>query len=330
MTLIESQDEYLKWIEAKGYSPSTQHIRKSHMREFVAFLKSRFVNEVEAVTRGLVDEFRAWIMGRGHIHTGKTLALTTINGHLATVKIFFGFLVQRKVLAFDPSAALVFQKQPHGLPKNIPTEQEMEAILFRPDIGTLTGMRDRAILELLYSTAIRRSEAAMLNIYDINLAERTVVIRNGKGGKGRTLPVGNSAVQFLTRYMNEARPIMLKRFGHDVAGPREPALFVIPGGGRLSKAMLGHVVAKYVKAVKPGVTLACHAIRHAFATHMLKGGADIALIQRMLGHVNISTTEIYTHVTPTDLKAEHRKCHPRGHSPRVRSPRGTFSRTITP
>ena len=95
--------------------------------------------------------------------------------------------------------------------------------------------------------------------------------------------------------------------------------------------MLGHVVAKYVKAVKPGVTLACHAIRHAFATHMLKNGADIALIQRMLGHANISTTEIYTHVTPVDLKKEHRKCHPRGENHlRARSPRGTFSRERNP
>ena len=197
------------------------------------------------------------------------------------------------------------------MPKEIPSEEEMEAILFGPDMGTPTGLRNRALLELLYGTGIRRFEAADLDLYDVNLAESTVTIRNGKGAKGRTVPLGTSAVHFLTRYMKEARPKMIPLEEEDPRN-RSWALFVVPGGDRLSKDRLGWVVGRYVRAVKPTATRTCHGIRHAFATHMLRGGADLARIQRMLGHEKISATEIYTHVTTADMKEEHRRCHPRG------------------
>jgi integrase/recombinase XerD len=144
-----------------------------------------------------------------------------------------------------------------------------------------------------------------------------------KGGKGRVLPVGKTAIEFLTRYINEVRPRMMKYLDRDIIGNQNAALFVRPGGARFTRDSLGGKVSRYVRSVKPVVTLGCHAIRHAFATHMLRGGADIALIQRMLGHVQVSTTEIYTHVTPIDLKKEHKKCHPRGHFPQGRSRHGS-------
>lgn len=322
MTLLEAQSEFLQWLEVRGNSLTTRRSRSLILGMFVSFLKSHFVSEVEDVTRELVEEYRRRVTTRVHIHTGKRLALSTVIGHLAMVKLFFRFLIERKKLVFDPSGTLVVPQQKSRLPTHIPTEQEMEAILFRPDMGTPTGMRDRAILELLYSTGMRRAEAADLDLYDVNLADRTVTIRRGKGGKGRTVPVGHSAVQFLIRYIQETRPRMVK--GGSVRFPTVHALFVNPGGGRLSNDLLGHRVARYVKEVKPGVARPCHAIRHAFATHMLRGGAEIALIQRMLGHARIGTTEIYTHVTPLDLKKEHRKCHPRrnvrAHGGRVSPP----------
>lgn len=312
MTLVEAQNAFLQWLEARGYSAHTVQLRRHYLMEWVAFLKSRSIQSVDEVTRGMVEEYRTWVMGRTHMHTGRKLSISTLGHYFEPVKVFFGFLIQRKVLVMDPSGGLVWPKVKQALPKNIPTEEEMEQILARPDIGTLTGMRDRAILELIYSTGLRREEGANLDIYDVNLLERTVTIRRGKGGKGRILPVGKTAVEFLTRYMNETRPKMMKYLDREVIGTHATALFVSPGGDRFNRDSLGSMVSRYIRSVKPVVTQGCHAIRHAFATHMLRGGADIALVQRMLGHVQVSTTEIYTHVTPIDLKREHKKCHPRG------------------
>jgi integrase/recombinase XerD len=312
MTLVEAQNIFLELLSARGHSVHTVKLRRHYMMEFVAFLKSRSVHSVDEVTRGMVEEYRIWVMGRTHMYTGRKLSVSTLGHFFEPVKMFFGYLIQRKVLVMDPSGGLVWPKFRATFPKNIPTEEEMEQILFRPDIGTLTGMRDRAILELIYSTGLRREETANLDIYDVNLPERTVTVRRGKGGKGRVLPVGKSAIEFLTRYINETRPKMMNPLKQGEASQQTPALFVIPGGVRLSRGALGSTVSRYVRSVKPTVTLGCHAIRHAFATHMLRGGADIGMIQRMLGHVQVSTTEIYTHVAPIDLKREHRKCHPRG------------------
>jgi integrase/recombinase XerD len=170
-------------VGTRGFSAHTVALRRHYMMELVAFLKSRSVQSVDEVTRGMVEEYRSWVMGRTHMHTGRKLALSTLGHYFEPVKMFFGFLIQRKILAMDPSGGLVWPKMRGALPKNIPTEEEMEQILFRPDIGTLTGMRDRAILELLYSTGLRREETSNLDIYDVNLVERTVTVRCGKGEK---------------------------------------------------------------------------------------------------------------------------------------------------
>jgi integrase/recombinase XerD len=312
MTLVEAQALFLEWLATRGYAQGTIHSRRRHMMTFVAFLKSRWVQSVDEVTRGMVEEYGAWVMGRRHWHTSQKLSIRTVVGYFHTIKVFFRFMIQRNVLVMDPSGWLAWPKVKRPLPKNIPTEEEMEQILFRPDIGTLSGMRDRAILELIYSTGLRRGEVANLDIYDVNLLERTVTVRRGKGGKGRVLPVGQIALEFLIRYINEARPKMVSSVKRAAEGPQAPALFVVDGGMRLSPDRLGQRVSRYVRSVKPTVTLGCHAIRHAFATHLLRGGADIGMIQRLLGHTSIATTEIYTHVAPVDLKIEHAKCHPRG------------------
>ncbi len=311
---MKAQNLFLEWLAARGYASTTVKSRRHHTMTFVAFLKSRWVQSVDEVTRGMVEEYRTWVMGRTHAQTGRKLSASTLENYFGPIKLFFRFLIQRNVVVMDPSGGLVWPRGKRVLPKNIPTEEEMEQILFRPDIGSLSGMRDRAILELIYSTGLRRAEVANLGIYDVNLLERTVTVREGKGGKGRVLPVGKSAMEFLTRYIREARPKMMNALKRGAASEQTAALFIVTGGMKLSLGMLGQRVSRYVRSVKPTVTLGCHAIRHAFATHMLRGGADIALIQRMLGHASIATTEIYTHVAPVDLKIEHAKCHPR-HSP---------------
>ena len=175
----------------------------------------------------------------------------------------------------------------------------------RPDVGTHRGMRDRAILEVFYSTGIRRAELVALDLYDVSLTEGTLTVRHGKGDKGRTLPLVGEALEFLARYVREVRPAMVgarwvvpARTARLPADParwtppqgREWPLFVEPGGRRITSGTVGRMVRWCVRSVAPGAAMECHILRHAFATHMLRGGADVQLIQRMLGHAHLSTT----------------------------------------
>ena len=228
------------------------------------------------------------------------------------MKLFFEFLVERKVILADPAARLEWPKRRKAMPKGIPTRREMERILALPDTGTLLGLRDRALLEVVYATGLRRKELADLDIYDVDLNERTVVVRAGKGGKGRTAPLTKTARGYLSRYLAEARPKLARYLGREQPGRREMGLWLTWRGERISKGALGQSVARYVRMVRPGTPRACHGLRHAFATHMLEGGADVRVVQEMLGHAKITTTERYTHVKPMDLKAMHRKHHPHG------------------
>jgi integrase/recombinase XerD len=195
----------------------------------------------------------------------------------------------------------------------------MEDILARPDIGTAFGLRDRTILEVLYATGIRRAEAVGLDLYDINLEDRTLCVRQGKGGKGRTVPLTATACEFLSRYMKEARPFLVRARGVRRAGEPEPALFVNALGERFQKNPLGQMVRFHVQAAVPGTEMGCHAIRRAFATHMLQGGANVVYIQRTLGHAHLKTTQRYAQLKPMDLKVAHRRHHPRGRVRRSRN-----------
>jgi len=172
----------------------------------------------------------------------------------------------------------------------LPTEKEMLELLNGPDIGTVIGKRDRAIIELLYSSALRRAEIYRLNLEDIDLLERTVRINKGKFDKGRVVPFGRTAKRCLEIYLTGARPELVKN-------PEDKALFISDKGGRLGMDRYYGIIKKY--AVNKRICV--HSLRHACATHMLKRGADIAYIQRFLGHVSPSTTQIYTRLFPVDL-----------------------------
>jgi len=321
MDLIEGKDAFLRWLEAKGFSPGTVKNRAVSMRALIEFLKTNAVNDAREVTRQNVDEYKTWVMKRFCWWGGHRLAQSSVEKHLLTARRFFDFLARRGVLMMNPAAHLTWPGERRELPKNIPTEKEMEEILVRPDTGTHRGMRDRAILEVFYSTGIRRRELVKLDLYDVNLAEGTLTVRYGKGGKGRTVPLVGAAQEFLVRYLREVRPLMVgARWAVPARGKTAPAgtvgretpLFIEPGGRRIKTAAVGRMVKWYVRPVNPAAPLSCHIIRHAFATHMLRGGADVRLIQQMLGHARLSTTEIYTTVQTIDLKAEHERCHPRG------------------
>jgi len=326
MELIEARDAFLRWLEAKGYSRGTVTMYEVDLRALIEFLKRRGIDDAREAAREDVDEYKAWVMKRFCWWGGRRLSRSTVGKHLLAARQLFDFLARRGAVAVNPAAHLTWPIGRRELPAHIPTENEMEDILARPDIGTHRGLRDRAILEVFYSTGIRRNELVKLDLYDVSLAEGTLTVRHGKGGKGRTLPLVGAALEFLIRYMREVRPLMVgARWAVPAGAIRPPAgpargaatgldspLFVEPGGRRIMGGTVGRMVRWYVRSVAPGAEMECHILRHAFATHMLRGGADVQLIQRMLGHAHLSTTEIYTTVLTVDLKAEHERCHPRG------------------
>lgn len=190
-------------------------------------------------------------------------------------------------------------------------------MLNQPDIATPWGLRDRAILETLYSTGIRRMEMTRLTLYDVDLAQGTVMVRQGKGAKDRLIPIGARACAWIARYLEEVRPLLATRSD-------ELALFLTDYGESFEKNRLGDLVRRYLRhaGIPHG---SCHAFRHAMATHMLENGADIRFIQAMLGHSELSTTQIYTQVSIGKLKEIHTATHP-ARLERVRSDNGSADR----
>jgi integrase/recombinase XerD len=234
---------------------------------------------------------------------------------LQIVQDLFRWLIGRGLLLCDPTAALAIDFKRHQLPRQVLSELDVERLLAAPSAATPLGLRDRAMLALLYSTGLRRAELASLDINDIDLTGLTVFVRRGKGGKPRLVPLGESAAEDLALYLTRGRPELAE--GHRM--PKTPALFVGVGGqgrtnqgGRLQADGVSLMVRRTCAKAKLEKHVMAHALRHAFATHMLRAGADIRHVQRFLGHASIVTTETYTHVAIRDLAQVHAWSHPRG------------------
>jgi len=314
MNFEESRKMFLGWLKAKGYAARTIYVREHCVDEFIRFAKENNIDTVREVTRQLVDAYCVYATKLNHPKKPQKLAFGAIRQRFESIRIFFNFLYRQKILFTDPAAHVESHGRYSRLPRHVPTEQEMENILARADLSTLCGLRDRAIMEVLYSTGIRRKELVDLDIYDVDTREGVLRVRQGKGGKDRTVPLGKTACEFVERYLKEVRPRSLckKREDNLLDNNRERALFLSNRNKRIVHNGLDGILRDYVHAVKPEAPNTCHAFRHAFATHMLKGGADLAAIQRILGHAHIKTTEIYTQVQPEDLKEALLKSHPHG------------------
>ena len=231
-------------------------------------------------------------------------AAATIARKLAAIKAFYRFLVTENYLETDPSEAVEAGTKGVHLPKVL-TEQEVKALLEAPDLSTAEGLRDRALLEMLYATGMRVSEAVTVKIAGVNLALR-YVIAFGKGSKERIVPLGSVAVEYLQRYLEEARNNFLTE------GQTDPGiLFLAFRRARTHPAESVGVTRRYGSLAGIRKKLSPHMLRHSFAAHLLDNGADLRSVQEMLGHADISTTQIYTHLTNKRLRAVYEKAHPR-------------------
>ena len=228
---------------------------------------------------------------------------TSANRRLSVLRRYFHWALRERRITADPTLRLTAARQPLRVPKTL-SQAQVEALLTAPDVGHPLGLRDRTMLELMYASGLRVSELVMLKTFQLGLNEGVLRVM-GKGSKERLVPFGEEARQWLNRYLAEARGAIL-------GGQQTDDLFVTQRGSGMTRAMFWVIVKKWARVAGIVVPLSPHTLRHAFATHLLNHGADLRVVQLLLGHADISTTTIYTHVARERLKSLHAEHHPRG------------------
>jgi integrase/recombinase XerD len=293
---------HLESLRVRGYSERTLRTREPGLVAFARWCEMRGVEGVREVTKPILERYQAHLFYHRK-PSGKTLTLATQKSRMIPIKTFFSWLTKQNVLLWNPASELVLPRPEVRLPRAVLTAEEAEAVLALPDLDDVLGLRDRAILEVLYATGMRRAEVAHLELSDLDLERGTVLVREGKYRKDRMLPLGERAAAFIVKYLEEARPQL-------AVDAKDMTVFLTNVGTPIEPAYLTIRVREYVDAAALGKSGACHLFRHTMATVMLERGADIRFIQQMLGHARLDTTQIYTQVSIRSLCAVHAATHP--------------------
>lgn len=292
----ELADNFLSYLSVeRALSKNTLLSYGRDLKKYIAYLQELGIKSLSRATRKEISDFMFKLKDEG-------LSSVSIARNLAAIKVFCRFLVRERIIPDDPSALVDSPKLWKRIPDSL-SEREVNSLLSAADVSRIQGVRDRAILELMYATGLRVSEAVNLKIQDVNL-EVGFLRCLGKGSKERIVPLGKEAISALNKYLLEARPKLARPSSESV-------LFLSRLGKRISRQSFWKLIKAYSskagiqKAIRP------HSLRHSFATHLLERGADLRSVQEMLGHADISTTQIYTHVDKNRLKMIHKKFHPR-------------------
>jgi integrase/recombinase XerD len=307
--------QYAEYLEACGYAETTRKGYLADVKPFLRYLEGNGITDIAKVELADIQGYYG-SLGERSYH-GKLIDQETRANLLQRVRIFFRYLHKCGKITADPMSNMTMPRRRKNLPRNIPEISEVPALMEQPDMESPIGIRDRAILELLYSTGLRSSELRSLECGDVELKERVLNVR-GKGGRYDQVPFGRQAATMLYNYLHFSRDRLMTGFkvkqsnisakrlkeerGHDY-------LFVTRGGYKMTSQDLQWLVKRYSE--KAGKRINPHTLRHACATHLLRRGADIRHIQKLLRHANLNTTQIYTHVAIEDLKEAQRKFHPR-------------------
>ena len=296
--------QYADWLRVRNYSEATVGNREHYVGEFAKWCAERSITRPADVTKPLLERYQRWLF-QYRQKNGKPLTFPSQLQHLIPVRAFFKWLGRNNHILANPAADLELPRGEKRLPKHILTASEAERVLALPDLasGDPLALRDRAILEVLYSTGMRRMEVAGLKLYDLDAERGTVMVRQGKGKKDRMIPMGARAFAWVARYLDEARPRLV------VAGD-DGTVFLTNMGTPFEPGRLTQLVRDYIDAAETGKRGSCHLFRHTCATLMHEGGADIRFIQQLLGHAELSTTQIYTQVSIRMLKEVHTRTHP--------------------
>ena len=300
--LADHAQSYLESLQVRNYTPDTVEGRRFALERFLEWCRERELTQPGTITKPILEGYL------GHLHryrkeNGKPLGSSSQRSRIAAVRDFFKWLVRGNHLLYNPASELDLPRPEKRLPEEPLSISQVETVLSQPDIEDPLGIRDRAMMEMLYSTGMRRSELCRLEVADLNRERRTLQIRQGKGRKDRVVPVGQRALAWAERYIEDIRPQLL-------IDTQEPALFLTGYGEPFNPDVLSRKVSAYLKQADIGRTGSCHLLRHTCATHMLEGGADIRFIQQLLGHAKLETTQIYTEVSIKQLQEVHARTHP--------------------
>jgi len=296
--------QFAEKLELAGYSKRSVADYPALLRLFFEYLeKHEDISSIKEVTVEHITAYHGWLKYNKH-RKEKYLSSGTIHARLGALKTFFRMMHEEGMLKQDISPLILLPKQKKSLPKHVPTEKEMIALLEAVVPVDPITTRDRALLELLYATGIRNEEARTSTVDNIDLQEKTLLI-TGKGSKDRVVPIGDWVIPYLMEYLETARPKLLNKL--------EPSnlLFISKTGKRITNSNLNDLIKKYARRANLVHAISPHSFRHACATHLLKAGADIRYVQELLGHADLSSTQIYTRIDISFLKQAHKKYHPR-------------------
>jgi integrase/recombinase XerD len=280
------------WVE-RGLSDLTLAAYRSDLAAYCRWLAARSLTVTRAESAHLLE----------YLSSRPGASARSTARRLSSLRRFYQYLVRERVLGSDPSTDVPAPRLGRSLPKSI-TEASVEQLLNAPDTEQTLGLRDRAMLEIMYATGLRVSELVRLLGVQVNLRQGALRV-TGKGNKERLVPMGEEAMQWLQRYVKSARPALL-------GNASSQFLFVTRHGEPMTRQMFWHLIKRYARLAGIDQALSPHTLRHAFATHLLNHGADLRVVQLLLGHSNISTTQIYTHIARARLKELHARHHPRG------------------
>jgi len=287
--------KYINYLEVeRNASPYTVRNYTTDLLDFFQFLKAKEVGSLKDVDRQVLRDYLSHLMEQG-------IVKASIARKLSAIRSLYRYLLREEIISTSPVATTSSPKLDKRLPSFL-TIDEMTRLLEAPDLSTPQGQRDRALLELLYASGLRVSELVSLNLGQIDFDTGEVRVW-GKGSKERITLMGKPAINALNTYLNQGRPQLLSKKG-------SPALFLNRYGGKLTERSVQKMLEKYAKISGIGKRIHPHMLRHTFATHMLDGGADLRVVQELLGHANLSSTQIYTHVTKSQARKVYLSAHP--------------------
>jgi integrase/recombinase XerD len=289
--------QFKETLAARGYSPATVTSYSQNIALFSRWLQAEGITDVKQVTVKVISDYQ------GHV-LQKPVAQETKALYLRPVKRLFEYLVESNQLLINPAEGIVETHRKNRKLAPVLDQNQVKRLLAQPSLSTTTGIRDRAILEVLYATAIRRGELINLSVYDADLKDKVLYIRKAKGRVQRVVPLTKTAASYAGEYLTHIRPRWAKK------APKQRKLFLINTGQALNGNALQAMIRKYRLEAKINVPVSAHTLRRSCATHMLRSGADIRYVQALLGHRSLRTTQVYTRVAAGDIKQTHDNTHP--------------------
>ena len=306
-TLEDLAGLFIEWMTIKNYSKQSIRNRRMYLAYFINWCGERGLLFPPDITKPIIERYQRHLFYYRK-KDGRPLSAKSQYARMLSIQLFFRWLARRNYILYNPASDIDMPKIGVSLPKDVLTAREADQILDQPDVTDPFGIRDRAILETLYSTGMRRMELASLTVYAVDLDGGTVMIREGKGRRDRLIPIGQQALQWIEKYIFDVRPDF-------VVPPDQGILFLNVYGNPLAPDTISRLVTGYIKAADIGKKGSCHLFRHTVATLMLQNGADIRIIQQLLGHASLETTQLYTHLSINHLIDVHTRTHPASHKP---------------